>query len=131
VSVDLSQPGQLFSQLQNLAKTDPTKFKQVTAEIASQLKDAASSQTGKQADFLNNLAVRFQAASQSGKMSDLAPPQQGQAQSGAHHHHHHSNAQASAGTQSGTASQSGAESVLQQVQSIIANALSSASTSTG
>ena len=79
VSVDLSKPGQLFSQLQNLAQTDPTKFKEVTAEIASQLKDAAASQTGKQADFLNELAGRFDAASQSGKMSDLKPPQ-GQAQ---------------------------------------------------
>ncbi len=131
VSVDLSQPGQLFSQLQNLAQTDPTQFKQVTAEIASQLKDAASSQTGKQADFLNNLAGRFETASQSGKMSDLAPPQQAQAQSGAHHHHH-AHAQSGSSTQSGvSSSQSGAESLFQQVQDIIANALSSASTSTG
>jgi len=131
VSVDLSQPGQLFSQLQNLAQTDPTKFKEVTAEIASQLKDAASSQTGKQASFLNNLAGRFQTASQSGKMSDLAPPQQGQAQAGAHHHHHHSQVQAGAGTQSGSSTQSSTESLFQQVQDIIANALSSASTTTG
>jgi len=126
VSVDLSKPGQLFSQLQNLAQTDPTKFKEVTAEIASQLKDAAASQTGKQADFLNELAGRFDAASQSGKMSDLKPPQ-GQAQASGHHHHHHS-VQGAGNAQSSSSSQAGADSMLQVVQGIIANALGSAST---
>jgi hypothetical protein len=124
VSVDLSQTGQLFSQLQNLAQTDPTKFKAVTAEISSQLKDAAASQTGKQADFLNDLAGHFQAASQSGKMSDLAPPQ-GQAQASGHHHHHHQHAQGSANTQASSSAQSGSDSVAQIIQNIIANALSS------
>jgi hypothetical protein len=126
VSVDLSKPGQLFSQLQNLAQTDPTKFKEVTAEIASQLKDAAASQTGKQAAFLNELAGRFDAASQSGKMSDLKPPQ-AQAQASGHHHHHH-HAQAAGNGQSSSSSPAGADSMFQLVQGIITNALGSSST---
>ncbi len=127
-SVDVSQPGQLFSQLQSLAQSDPTQFKQVTAEIASQLKDAASSATGKQADFLNNLANRFQTASQSGKASDLAPPtQQGGAQASGHHHHHH-HAEAASSSQASSTSQSSQDSVWQTVQNIIANALGSTST---
>jgi hypothetical protein len=128
VSVDLSKPGQLFSQLQNLAQTDPPKFKEVTAEIASQLKDAASTHTGKQADFLNALAGRFDAASQSGNVSDLKPPQaQAQAQASGHHHHHH-HAQGAGSAQSSSSSQAGADSVLQLVQGIISNALGSVST---
>lgn len=127
VSVDLSNPGQLFSQLQSLSQSDPAKFKQVTAEIASQLKDAASSQTGKQADFLNSLASRFETASQSGKASDLAPPnsQGAQAHHGGHHHHH---VQAASTTGQASASgQASADSVFQIVQGIIANALGGAS----
>jgi hypothetical protein len=125
VSVDLSKPGQLFSQLQNLAQTDPTKFKEVTADIASQLKDAAASQTGKQADFLNELAGRFDAASQSGKMSDLKPPQEQAQASGLHHHH---SVQGAGNAESSSSSQAGADSMFQAVQGIIANALGSVST---
>jgi len=131
VSVDLSQPGQLWSQLQSLAQNNPTEFKQVTADIASQLKDAASSATGGQAQFLTNLSNRFQAASQSGSMSDLAPPaSQGQ---GVHHGHHHHHAQAAQSTtdssQSSSTGQSSTDSLMQQIQSIIANALQAASSS--
>ena len=126
VSVDLSKPGQLFSQLQNLAQTDPAKFKEVTAEIASQLKNAASSHTGKQADFLNALAGRFDAASQSGNVSDLKPPQ-AQAQASGHHHHHQ-HAQGAGSAQSSSSSQAGSDSMLQLVQGIISNALGSVST---
>jgi len=127
VSVDISKPGQLWRQLQALAQSDPSQFKEVTAEIASQLKDAASSQTGNQADFLNNLADRFQTASQSGNFADLVPSQgQAQAQPGAHHHHHHhaqsvDSSSSSAPTSTSTSSTTG--SMFQLVQKIISQAL--------
>ncbi len=128
VSVDMSQPGQLWSQLQSLAQSNPTEFKAVTADIASQLKQAASSQTGQKADFLNNLAERFQSASQSGKMSDLAPPS-GQPHVHGHHHHHHQQVQAASNsTQPTSADQTGNDSLAQMIQSILANALNSTST---
>jgi hypothetical protein len=44
-STSISQPGQLLSQLQQLATSDPAKFKQVTANIASQLQEAAQHST--------------------------------------------------------------------------------------
>lgn len=130
-SVDVSQPGQLLSQLQNLAQTDPAQFKQVTANIAQQLQQAASSATGKQAEVLNDLAARFQSASQSGKASDLTPQaSQGTAQAGGHHHHHHHAQAAGDAGQSSGSSQSGNDSLWQTIQSIISNALDTA-TSTG
>jgi hypothetical protein len=124
VSIDLSKPGKLFSELQSLASSDPAKFKAVTADIASQLKDAASSTTGKQADALNKIADRFEAASQSGKASDLVPAgNQGQHVHHGGHHHHAQAAAASDQTGSGTSN----DSVIQTVQQIIANALGNVS----
>ena len=62
VSVDISKPGQLMSQLSSLAQSDPCQLKSVTASIAQQIQDAASSQSGAAADALNKLADRFPAA---------------------------------------------------------------------
>lgn len=124
VSIDLSKPGKLFSELQSLASSDPAKFKEVTADIASQLKDAASSATGKQADVLNKIADRFETASQSGKASDLAPAgDQGQRVHHGGHHHHAQTAAASDQTGSPTSN----DSVMQTLQQIIANALNNVS----
>ncbi|MGD0836457.1 MAG: hypothetical protein ABSB49_07420 [Polyangia bacterium] len=128
-SVNMSQSGQLWSELQSLAQTDPSEFKQVTASIASQLTNAASSLTGSQAGFVTSLAQRFEAASQSGNMSDLAPPtgsEQGSGEAQGHHHHHHHGQDASGSTQASTSASSGGDSLYQQIQSIISNALSSA-----
>ncbi|MBN9118979.1 MAG: hypothetical protein J0I06_07435 [Planctomycetes bacterium] len=81
-SARISGPGQLFSQLQQLQSQDPTKFKQVTADIATQLQTAAQQATGHQATFLTNLADKFQTASTTGDVSALRPP----------HHGHHAHA---------------------------------------
>jgi hypothetical protein len=131
VSVDISKPGQLLSSLTSLATSNPAQFKSVTATIAQQLKDAASSQSGSSADFLNKLADRFSTASQSGKASDLTPdPGKAHAHHGHHGGHHH--AQASSGSSSGgsgaaTATGAGApDSVGSIVEGIISNALESA-----
>lgn len=128
-AVELSQPGQLFSQLQSLAQSNPDEFKEVAANIASQLKDAAASQSGRQADLLDNLATRFQAASQSGSFSDLTPPaRQSGTQASAQHHHHHHLTEAAGGDQPSTSPPSGAESAWSTIQGIISNALSAVST---
>jgi hypothetical protein len=73
-SSSVSDPGKLFSELEKLSKSNPTEFKKITAEIADQLKTAASNTTdANQASFLNQLANSFETASQSGKFSDLFP----------------------------------------------------------
>lgn len=123
VNVDISRPGQLFSQLSSLAQSNPDQFKSVTADIATKLKDAASSASGSQADFLNKIADRFQAASQSGNVSDLAPPQGGRAHGHRHGGHHHGGGGGGASTGG-----EGGESVGQILQGIISGALSSVST---
>jgi hypothetical protein len=118
VSVDLSKPGQLMSQLADLAQSDPTKFKAVTAEIAQKLKAAAGAATGPEAAVLNKLADRFDAASQSGKASDLAPQQ------AAGHHHHHGGSYNKQGIPATTDDgSSGADTIAETVQGIISGAL--------
>jgi hypothetical protein len=121
VNVDISKPGQLFSDLSSLAETDPDKFKAVTADIAQKLKTAAGSATGSQADTLNKIADRFQAAAQSGNASDLAPPSAGKAQGGGHHHHGHHRGHSGGG--------GGGDAIAQTVQGIISGALGSSSSS--
>jgi hypothetical protein len=119
VTVDISKPGQLFSQLSSLAQSDPDKFKAVAASIASKLNDAASSETGHKADFLKGLADRFTAASQSGDASGLAPKAAGHG----HHRGHHAHAAAGGDTGAVPATAGTNDSIAQQVQGIIAGAL--------
>ena len=128
VTVQMSKPAQLFSQLSDLASSDPDKFKQVTTDIAQKLKDAAGSQDGKRADFLNQLADKFSAASQSGSATDLAP-QRAQGHHGGHHHHHGQGGGGGGAPSGGgqPASNSGGGDLFQTVQSIISGALSGAS----
>ena len=122
VAVDISKPGQLMSELDSLAQSDPGKFKAVTANIAQQLKDAASSQSGARADFLNKLADRFSTASQSGNASDLNP-NAGKAHGG-HHHGGGHRAHASGGAdQSGTTGAGPDDSLGQIIQGIISSAI--------
>jgi hypothetical protein len=88
----LSGPGQFFSQLQALEKSDPAKAGQVLGDIASKLRDRASKATGIQAASLSELADKFQQAAKTGDLSVL----QSGGTSGAHgghgahgHHGHH------------------------------------------
>ena len=125
VSVEISKFGQLRSELDSLAQSDPEKFKAVTADIAQKLKDAAGNETGGKANFLNKLADRFNSASQSGNAADLSPAA-GQARG--HHHHgggHHRGRGAGA---VGSSGDDGSESVGDVLQGIISGALSAAST---
>ncbi len=72
-SAQISGPGQLYGQLQQLQTQNPTQFKQVTGQIASQLETASTQSTGGQAGFLANLASQFQTAAQTGDATSLQP----------------------------------------------------------
>ena len=94
-SVNFSEVGQLFQQLSQLQTTDPAEFTQVVTDAANKLTAAAQQDTDPaQANFLNNLASKFQDAAQTGNLSAFeqqpstsssTPAYQGRG----HHHHHH------------------------------------------
>jgi len=90
-SAQLSPFAQMLTSLQNLQQSDPARYKQVTAQIATDLQDAAKTATADgntaQAGHLNQLSTDFSKASQDGSLpniGDLA-----KAAGGAHGHHHH------------------------------------------
>ena len=90
----LSPFAQLMNTLQQLQQSDPAKYKQVTQQIATDLKTAADTAqkdgNTTAADKLNQLSSDFTKASQSGDLpniKDLA-----QAVGGHHGHHHHAHA---------------------------------------
>lgn len=73
-SVDISKPGELYSKLQALQKSDPAKFKEVVSDIAQKLKTASESQTGNEAKMTSDLAAKFQSVADGGDISQLKPP---------------------------------------------------------
>jgi hypothetical protein len=88
---NLSPFAQVMSELQQLQQSNPTKYQQVTQQIATNLTAAAQTATTAgnttAASQLTQLATDFTNASTSGQLpniSDLA-----KAVSGQHHHHHH------------------------------------------
>jgi hypothetical protein len=104
----LSPFAQLMSALQQLQQSDPTKYGQVTQQIAANLQDAAQTAQGggntSAANQLNQLATDFTNASKSGELPNI----QDLAQAiGGHHHHHHSHP-ASAGSDSDSSASAGA-----------------------
>ena len=87
----LSPFAQVLSELQQLQQSDPTKYQQVTGQIATNLQSAAqTAQTQGNtmaANQLNQLATDFTNASQNNQLpniQDLA-----MALGAGHHHHHH------------------------------------------
>ncbi|HEX4339077.1 MAG TPA: hypothetical protein VH062_24385 [Polyangiaceae bacterium] len=90
-TASISGPGRMFHQLQQLSESDPTKFKQVMSDMASSIRADAKNATGDEATRLSSIADRLDKVSQSGNLSDLAPPrpQGGGGAQGAHHGHHH------------------------------------------
>lgn len=93
----LSPFAQLLSTLQQLQQSDPAKYKQVTAQIATNLAAASQIATAEgntgAATQLNQLVTDFTNASNTGQLpniQDLAQAtQQGQVQGGGGHHGHH------------------------------------------
>ena len=78
-----------LSNLQQMQQQNPDQFKQITASVAAQLrqaaKDALSKGNSAWADQLNQLASQFQNASTTGQM----PAVQSLQQAGMSGHHHH------------------------------------------
>jgi hypothetical protein len=124
----ISKPGQLLSELQDLAASDPAKFKEVTADLAKKLGDAASQATGSDAAMLGKMADRFEQASQTGQ---LQPPggaggAGGAGATSAHHHHHHHYSGGSA-SGSSASSVSSVSSVSSDVDQAFSDALTTVS----
>ncbi|HEY4360527.1 MAG TPA: hypothetical protein VGN17_06145 [Bryobacteraceae bacterium] len=87
----LSPLARVLSTLQQLQQSDPAKYQQVTAQIATNLQDAAQTAQANgnttAANQLNQLSADFSNASKTGQLpniQDLA-----QAVGGHHHGHHH------------------------------------------
>jgi G3E family GTPase len=90
--------------LQQLQQSNPSEYQQVTAQIATNLQNAAATDTAQGntagASELNQLASDFTQASQSGQLpssQDLM-----QALGGHHHHHGHHQADSSSASTSST-----------------------------
>ncbi len=89
----LSPFAQIMSELQQLQQSDPSKYQQVTAQIATNLQTAASTATSNgntnAANVLNQLSSDFSTASRSGQPVNFQNV--AQAIHGHHHggHHHH------------------------------------------
>jgi hypothetical protein len=80
-----SELATLMKQLESLEKTDPAKFKEISAEVANKLEEAAKTAAdngdSQNAGALNDMAAKFTTASETGKMPDLrgggGPPPMG------------------------------------------------------
>ena len=77
VSGGLAQLAKFFSKLETLAQSDPTAFKQLTAQISTELSAAAKDTTGSEANALQQLSDKFKTASQTGSMASLEPTASG------------------------------------------------------
>ncbi|MBL8212173.1 MAG: hypothetical protein JNK87_15760 [Bryobacterales bacterium] len=71
----LSETAKLMKQLEELRTSDPDKYKEVTGKIATRLEDAAKSAAengnSNAAGALNDLAAKFQMASETGESVEL------------------------------------------------------------
>ncbi|HVW29645.1 MAG TPA: hypothetical protein VHC69_29985 [Polyangiaceae bacterium] len=87
-TTSISGPGRMFHELSQLSKSDPSKFKQVVGDMASQLRADAKNASGDEATRLNSIADRLDKVAQSGNLSDLRPQNASGGAEGAHHAHH-------------------------------------------
>jgi hypothetical protein len=128
----LSPFAQLLNTLQQLQQSDPSKFAQVTQQIATNLQGAAQTATSggntAAATQLNQLATDFSNASTSGQLpnvEDLAKAMGG----GGHHHYHASSTSDSSSSATSSFSSyqsSSAPSASADPMSIIMSTLSNA-----
>jgi len=123
-TVNISGPGQLLSELQQLQQTDPSKLRQVADDIAQQLQTAAQQQgqTGF-GQFLTNLANKFENVADTGDASQL---QSGQQVHGHGHHHHHQTYDSTGQSVTPTSSTTSTGSPIDQLLSSIAGTVSQA-----
>jgi len=104
----LSPFAQMLSELQQLQQTNPTKYQQVTGQIAANLQEAAQTfqadGNSAVANQLNQLAADFTSASQSGQLPNLQDLAQA---TGGHRHHHHHHSESASTDPSSTSSTNG------------------------
>jgi hypothetical protein len=132
----ISPFAQLMNTLQQLQQSDPSKFAQVTQQIATNLQSAAQSATSSgntaAASQLNQLATDFGNASTSGQLPNVADL--AKALGGGGHHHHHSAptgdsiSSASGGSSSSSLGSSANQALSQLLSAFQTNAGQSAST---
>ena len=117
----LSPFGQLISTLQRIQQWDPTKYAQVTQQIAANLQSAAQTAQAEgnstAANQLNQLATDFTNASKSGQLPNIQDLAQAM---GAHHHHHHAH-HASADSDNNPAASSASQTQSQLVPPLQSN----------
>jgi hypothetical protein len=77
-----SQGASLMGQLRQLQEQDPERFKKVMKQVAGDLRAEAEKLGGEKAEFLGQLASRFEKAAETGNLEALLAR-------GHHHHHHH------------------------------------------
>jgi hypothetical protein len=110
-SSQLSPFARLASALQQLQQSNPTEYKQVTAQIATNLLSASqTAQTegnSSAASQLSQLATDFTDASQTGQLPNLQDLAQAVGGGGGHRHHH---PQAASSDSSGASVSSGSSS---------------------
>jgi hypothetical protein len=116
----LSPFAQLVSSLQQLQQSNPTEYKQVTAEIATDLQTGAqtaqSQGNSAAANQLSQLATDFSSASKSGQLPNLQDLAQAIGGGGRHHHHHsESSSDSSSTAASSTSSTSSSSQTLSQL----------------
>ena len=70
-SVSISHLSKFLSRLDDLAKSDPEKFKSMMSDIATKLSAAADNETGEAASALSKLAGQFRGAAESGTTDPL------------------------------------------------------------
>jgi hypothetical protein len=118
----LSPFGQMMSTLQQLQQTDPTKYAQVTNQIATNLQSAAQTAQSQgntsAANQLNELATDFSNASTSGKMPNFQNLAQAASGTHGHHHGHHGHhADSDSDSSSSTSSSSSTQNQIAAYQS--------------
>jgi hypothetical protein len=113
-STQLSPFAKLLSTLQQLQQSDPTKYQQVTQQIATNLQSAAkTAQTdgnSTAANQLSQLATDFTNASNSGQLPNIQDLAQAVSGHGHHHHHHHPSEEASGDSASNSSESSSSSS---------------------
>jgi hypothetical protein len=128
----LSPFAQLLNTLQQLQQTDPTRYQQVTGQIATNLQGAAQTAQSEgnttAANQLNQLATDFTNASKSGQLPNVQDLAQAV---GGHHHHHHSHAAADPDSSSTTGATSTSSTSPSQTLSQLLSAFQSNSTQAG
>lgn len=130
-STQLSPFAQLASILQQLQQSNPTEYKQVTAQIATNLQSAAQTAQSQgnsgAATQLSQLATDFTNASQTGQLPNLQDLAEAVSGGGGGGHHHHHRAEGSSNDSSSAGSGAAASSSATTSSSATASSSSASS----